>query len=157
MWYSSQSWQWSAATKPGSGITGFWRTMPVKRGKGWASLTSQWVYCPPVATTGTDNYLFLHTRGTVWTVTEWYRMCSYMFMSFCSLFKIIVLISVHFISSQCIMENDLVQCCLVTCCLEITISSNRLPCDFPLLLQILKLPPYHFWRVCFQACQPDLQ
>ncbi|XP_073320617.1 retinoblastoma-like protein 2 [Pagrus major] len=46
-----------------------------------------------------------------------------------------------------IFENDLIQCCLVACCLEITISLNRLPCDFPLLLQVLKLAPYHFWRV----------
>ncbi|XP_026149988.1 retinoblastoma-like protein 2 isoform X2 [Mastacembelus armatus] len=46
-----------------------------------------------------------------------------------------------------ILENDLVQRCLVACCLEITIFSNHLPCDFPLLLQMYKLAPYHFWRV----------
>lgn len=46
-----------------------------------------------------------------------------------------------------LFENDLIQSCLVACCLEISISLNRLPCDFPLLLQILKLAPYHFWRV----------
>ncbi|KAF1393126.1 hypothetical protein PFLUV_G00035230 [Perca fluviatilis] len=46
-----------------------------------------------------------------------------------------------------ILENDLFQCCLVACCLEITISSNHLPYDFPLLLQILKLAPYHFLKV----------
>ncbi|XP_051235914.1 retinoblastoma-like protein 2 isoform X1 [Dicentrarchus labrax] len=46
-----------------------------------------------------------------------------------------------------ILENDLFHCCLVACCLEMTISSNRLPCDFPLLLQILKLAPYHLWKV----------
>ncbi|XP_036952703.1 retinoblastoma-like protein 2 isoform X3 [Acanthopagrus latus] len=50
-----------------------------------------------------------------------------------------------------LFENDLIQSCLVACCLEITISLNRLPCDFPLLLQILKLAPYHFWRVCFSS------
>ncbi|XP_059201659.1 retinoblastoma-like protein 2 [Centropristis striata] len=43
--------------------------------------------------------------------------------------------------------NDLLQCCLVACCLEITIFSNHLPCDFPLLLQILNLAPYHFLKV----------
>ncbi|KAL7406348.1 hypothetical protein ABVT39_018335 [Epinephelus coioides] len=46
-----------------------------------------------------------------------------------------------------ILGNDLFQSCLVACCLEITISSNHLPCDFPLLLQILKLAPYHFLKV----------
>ncbi|XP_040891774.1 retinoblastoma-like protein 2 isoform X2 [Toxotes jaculatrix] len=46
-----------------------------------------------------------------------------------------------------ILENDLIQCCLVACCLEISIYSNCLSCDFPLLLQILKMAPYHFWRV----------
>ncbi|GAA6233456.1 retinoblastoma-like protein 2 isoform X1 [Lates japonicus] len=46
-----------------------------------------------------------------------------------------------------ILEIDLIQSCLVACCLEITICSKPLPCDFPLLLQILKLAPYHFWRV----------
>ncbi|XP_032376743.1 retinoblastoma-like protein 2 [Etheostoma spectabile] len=46
-----------------------------------------------------------------------------------------------------ILENDLFQSCLVACCLEITISSNHLPYDFPLLLQILKLAPYHFLKV----------
>ncbi|XP_071345439.1 retinoblastoma-like protein 2 isoform X2 [Trachinotus anak] len=46
-----------------------------------------------------------------------------------------------------ILEIDLIQCCLVACCLEISICSNCLPCDFPRLLQILKMAPYHFWRV----------
>nr|XP_046271817.1 retinoblastoma-like protein 2 [Scatophagus argus] len=46
-----------------------------------------------------------------------------------------------------IFENDLFQRCLIACCLEITIFSNRLPCDFPLVLQIFRLAPYHFWRV----------
>ncbi|XP_018522522.1 retinoblastoma-like protein 2 isoform X3 [Lates calcarifer] len=46
-----------------------------------------------------------------------------------------------------ILEVDLIQRCLVACCLEITICSKPLPYDFPLLLQILKLAPYHFWRV----------
>lgn len=45
------------------------------------------------------------------------------------------------------LENDLFQCCLVVCCLEITITSSSLPCDFPLLLQIFKLATYHFWKV----------
>uniref|UniRef100_A0AAX7SN62 Retinoblastoma-associated protein A-box domain-containing protein n=1 Tax=Astatotilapia calliptera TaxID=8154 RepID=A0AAX7SN62_ASTCA len=46
-----------------------------------------------------------------------------------------------------ILEHDLFQRCLVACCLEIAVTSNSLPCDFPLLLQILKLEPYHFWKV----------
>nr|XP_033475241.1 retinoblastoma-like protein 2 isoform X3 [Epinephelus lanceolatus] len=46
-----------------------------------------------------------------------------------------------------ILGNGLFQSCLVACCLEITISTNRLPCDFPLLLLILKLAPYHFLKV----------
>lgn len=46
-----------------------------------------------------------------------------------------------------ILEHDLFQRCLVACCLEIAVTSNSLPCDFPLLLQILKLAPYHFWKV----------
>ncbi|KAM9366298.1 retinoblastoma-like protein 2 [Symphorus nematophorus] len=45
------------------------------------------------------------------------------------------------------MEHEVFQSCLVACCLEITIFSNHLPCDFPLTLHILKLSPYHFWRV----------
>ncbi|XP_026234603.1 retinoblastoma-like protein 2 isoform X2 [Anabas testudineus] len=45
------------------------------------------------------------------------------------------------------LENNLVQCCLVTCCLEITICSNHLPCDFPALLQIFNVAPYHFGTV----------
>uniref|UniRef100_A0AAX7SYC2 Retinoblastoma-associated protein B-box domain-containing protein n=1 Tax=Astatotilapia calliptera TaxID=8154 RepID=A0AAX7SYC2_ASTCA len=48
---------------------------------------------------------------------------------------------------QGILEHDLFQRCLVACCLEIAVTSNSLPCDFPLLLQILKLEPYHFWKV----------
>ncbi|KAI3377691.1 hypothetical protein L3Q82_008847 [Scortum barcoo] len=46
-----------------------------------------------------------------------------------------------------IFETDLFQRCLVACCLEVTIFSNSLPCDFPLVLQIFKLAPHHFWRV----------
>lgn len=44
-------------------------------------------------------------------------------------------------------NNELQQKCLVACCLEITISSNKLPCEFPLLLQIFHLDPYHFGNV----------
>ncbi|XP_041792890.1 retinoblastoma-like protein 2 isoform X2 [Chelmon rostratus] len=55
-----------------------------------------------------------------------------------------------------ILENEVFQCCLVACCLEITIFSNRLPCDFPLLLQILKLAPYHFWRVIELVLRADV-
>lgn len=50
------------------------------------------------------------------------------------------------------LENDLIQCCLVVCCLEITITSTPLPCDFPLVLHIFKLAPYHFWKVCLLSC-----
>ncbi|KAK9542440.1 hypothetical protein VZT92_000303 [Zoarces viviparus] len=46
-----------------------------------------------------------------------------------------------------ILEEERFQCCLVACCLEITISSNRLPYDFPLLPQILQLAPYNFLKV----------
>ncbi|KAK2919778.1 retinoblastoma-like protein 2 [Channa argus] len=46
-----------------------------------------------------------------------------------------------------LLENHLAQRCLVTCCLEIAICSNGLPCDFPLVLQIFKLAPYHVWRI----------
>ncbi|XP_074523050.1 retinoblastoma-like protein 1 [Halichoeres trimaculatus] len=44
-------------------------------------------------------------------------------------------------------NDELQQKCLVACCLEITISTNRLPCEFPLLLQILQLAPYHFRKM----------
>ncbi|XP_034419172.1 retinoblastoma-like protein 2 [Cyclopterus lumpus] len=46
-----------------------------------------------------------------------------------------------------LLEKELFQCCLVACCLEITISSNGLPYDFPLLPHILKLAPYNFLKV----------
>ncbi|KAG7483075.1 retinoblastoma 2 isoform X1 [Solea senegalensis] len=46
-----------------------------------------------------------------------------------------------------VLETHLVQSCLVACCLEISVCSNRLPCDLPLLLHILKMESYHFWRV----------
>nr|XP_020448017.1 retinoblastoma-like protein 2 [Monopterus albus] len=46
-----------------------------------------------------------------------------------------------------ILENDLLQCCLVVCCLEITIYSSCLRCDLPLLLHLFKLPAYDFWKV----------
>lgn len=46
-----------------------------------------------------------------------------------------------------ILENDLFQRCLVACCLEITVTSKRLPYGFPELLQIFNLAPYHFWKV----------
>uniref|UniRef100_UPI0037E8D63B retinoblastoma-like protein 2 n=1 Tax=Semicossyphus pulcher TaxID=241346 RepID=UPI0037E8D63B len=49
------------------------------------------------------------------------------------------------ISSQ--LNNEHCHNSLVVCCLEITTSSNNLPYDFPLLLQILKLAPYHFGNV----------
>ncbi|KAM7014964.1 retinoblastoma-like protein 2 [Tautogolabrus adspersus] len=48
---------------------------------------------------------------------------------------------------SCILNNELYQCCLVACCLEIAIKSNNLPCDFPLLLEINNLAPYHFGKV----------
>ncbi|XP_040020701.2 retinoblastoma-like protein 2 isoform X2 [Gasterosteus aculeatus] len=57
-----------------------------------------------------------------------------------------------------ICQNEHLQCCLAACCLEITTSSNCLPCDFPLLLQILKLTPYDFLmtiEVVLRA-EPDL-
>ncbi|XP_047435777.1 retinoblastoma-like protein 2 isoform X2 [Mugil cephalus] len=46
-----------------------------------------------------------------------------------------------------ILENDLFQCSLVACCLEIAITTNQLPGDFPRLLQIIKLTPHPFWKV----------
>ncbi|XP_035802008.2 retinoblastoma-like protein 2 isoform X2 [Amphiprion ocellaris] len=46
-----------------------------------------------------------------------------------------------------ILENDLFQRCLVACCLEITVTSKHPPYGFPVLLQIFKLAPYHFWKV----------
>nr|XP_020487518.1 retinoblastoma-like protein 2 [Labrus bergylta] len=46
-----------------------------------------------------------------------------------------------------ILNNELYHYCLVACCLEMAISSNNLPCDFPLLLQIIRLAPYHFGKV----------
>ena len=89
-------------------------------------------------------------------MTSKYRSCyTTRFMSFLvcgSLFFFFFFFSLcACIFSQVLFENDLIQSCLVACCLEITISLNRLPCDFPLLLQILKLAPYHFWRVCFSS------
>lgn len=42
----------SVAVRLGSGITGYWRSLSIKRRKGLASETSQWVNCPPVATNG---------------------------------------------------------------------------------------------------------
>ena len=54
-------------------------------------------------------------------------------------------------SPQHHLGNDLFHLCLVACCLEIAIFSNRLPCVFPMLLQILGLAPYHFWRVRLYA------
>ncbi|XP_053279547.1 retinoblastoma-like protein 2 [Pleuronectes platessa] len=46
-----------------------------------------------------------------------------------------------------IFEADLVQRCLVACCLQISICLNHLPCDLPQLLQILQMKSHHFWRV----------
>lgn len=46
-----------------------------------------------------------------------------------------------------ILENDLFQHCLVACCLEIAVTSKHLPYGFPVLLQVFKLAPYHFWKV----------
>ncbi|XP_041827600.1 retinoblastoma-like protein 2 [Melanotaenia boesemani] len=43
-----------------------------------------------------------------------------------------------------ILNQELVQSCLVACCLDITVTSNQLPCDFTVLLQIFKLAAYHF-------------
>lgn len=57
-------------------------------------------------------------------------------------------VSKHMHLSQVLFENDLVQRCLVACGLEISTSTNRLSFDFPLLLHILDLASYHFWRVC---------
>ncbi|XP_053171540.1 retinoblastoma-like protein 2 [Scomber japonicus] len=45
------------------------------------------------------------------------------------------------------LENDLFQCCMVVCCLEVAITSNLLPCNFPPVLQIFRLAAYHFWKV----------
>lgn len=55
-----------------------------------------------------------------------------------------------------ILRNDLFQNSLVTCCLEITICSNHFPCDFPLLLHILRLAPYHFWKVVEPVLRADV-
>ncbi|XP_068430587.1 retinoblastoma-like protein 2 [Clinocottus analis] len=46
-----------------------------------------------------------------------------------------------------ILEKELFQCCLVACCLEITLSLNCLPFDFPRLPQLLNLAPYNFLKV----------
>ncbi|XP_037346288.2 retinoblastoma-like protein 2 isoform X2 [Pungitius pungitius] len=57
-----------------------------------------------------------------------------------------------------ICENECLQSNLMACCLEITTSSNRLPCDFPLLLRILNLPPYNFLNAIelVLRAEPDL-
>ncbi|KAG8001383.1 Retinoblastoma-like protein 2 [Nibea albiflora] len=55
-----------------------------------------------------------------------------------------------------ILENDLFQRCLVACCLEMSISWNRLQCDFPSLLRIIKLAPYHFWKVIELGLRADV-
>lgn len=46
-----------------------------------------------------------------------------------------------------LLENDLFHCCLVVCCLEITMFTNSLSCDFTALLNIFNLAPYHLWKV----------
>ncbi|XP_071057731.1 retinoblastoma-like protein 2 isoform X2 [Pseudochaenichthys georgianus] len=46
-----------------------------------------------------------------------------------------------------LLELDLFQRCLVACCLEISLFSSSLPYEFPLLLQVLTLAPYHFIKV----------
>ncbi|XP_028258652.1 retinoblastoma-like protein 2 isoform X2 [Parambassis ranga] len=45
------------------------------------------------------------------------------------------------------LEYDLLQSCLVACCLEISVTSNHLSCDFPLLQQLLNVASYQFWKV----------
>ncbi|XP_055363517.1 retinoblastoma-like protein 2 [Betta splendens] len=54
---------------------------------------------------------------------------------------------VPLVLSQSLLENDLVQRCLAACCLEVATCSTRLPSDFPALLRVFRLAPYHFWRV----------
>ncbi|XP_029311095.1 retinoblastoma-like protein 2 isoform X2 [Cottoperca gobio] len=53
-------------------------------------------------------------------------------------------------------KTDLFHSCLVACCLEITISSNRLPYEFPLLPQVLTLDPYHFMMVIESVLRVDV-
>lgn len=48
---------------------------------------------------------------------------------------------------QGVLEDDLIQRSLVACCLEITVTSNRPPRDFPVLLQIFELTSYDFWKM----------
>ncbi|KAM9410298.1 retinoblastoma-like protein 2 isoform 1-T2 [Pholidichthys leucotaenia] len=55
-----------------------------------------------------------------------------------------------------ILDNDPLQRYLVACCLEISAALNCLPCNFPLILQILKLPSYHFWKVIEPVLQVGL-
>lgn len=56
-----------AAVRPRSGITGSWRILSINKGKDLASVTSQWVCCPRVATRGTViKQTPVPTRSTVW-------------------------------------------------------------------------------------------
>lgn len=155
LWWCLQGWQRIAAVKQWSGIIEFWRAMPAGRGAGWASMTSLWVYCPPVDTIGTaawqiQNYdwkllfVFLFVFGLssalLWFVCDWRFVLKY------STAACDVHVFVHV--PQVLLENDLFHCCLVACCLEISICSLCLSCDFPQVLHILSLAPYHFWKVC---------
>ncbi|XP_018605267.1 retinoblastoma-like protein 2 isoform X1 [Scleropages formosus] len=46
-----------------------------------------------------------------------------------------------------ILEHDLFHRSLLVCCLEIVIFSYRPPGDFPRVIEIFDLPPYHFYKV----------
>ncbi|XP_030646026.1 retinoblastoma-like protein 2 [Chanos chanos] len=46
-----------------------------------------------------------------------------------------------------ILEQDVFHRSLLACCLEIVIFSYRPPGEFPRIIQIFDLPPYHFYKV----------
>ncbi|KAK6477027.1 retinoblastoma-like protein 2 isoform X1 [Huso huso] len=46
-----------------------------------------------------------------------------------------------------ILEQDVFHRSLLACCLEIVIFSYRPPGDFPWVIEIFDLPPYHFYKV----------
>lgn len=52
---------------------------------------------------------------------------------------------------QGILEQDVFHRSLVACCLEIVIFSYRPPGEFPRVIEIFDLPPYHFYKVAHWA------
>lgn len=101
-------------------------------------------YCPPMATARTFPAPEKHWTSCPMMDTQTVYMSLDLILFWCKAPPFVM----RLCFPQILRRKPLFHHCLVACSLVITIYMNRLPCHFLMLLQILDLSPYYFWRVC---------